>query len=184
MRLFIASEIDAEIRNKINPVQSILNKKGIKLVEKDNIHITLKFLGEVEGTIVEKTIGSLESIIHPSFKMQVKGIGFFPNLDRIRVVWAGVDEGGEQMSELAGKIENNLKKIGFKKEKKKYTAHATIARVKNVSPLEKKEILSQIEPFRDMEFGTMIVKNFKLKKSVLTPKGPIYSDLKVFHLDG
>lgn len=181
MRLFIGIDVSAEIRDRLADVQQILNRKGIKIVEKENIHFTLKFLGEVEDRRVEVIKDALSRIESNAFKLHVKGIGFFPPSGSIRIVWAGVEEGKNEMVDIARKIDNSLKKLGFKKEKN-FVAHATIARVKRISSSERKQILSDIEPYSNKDFGWMDVDDFRLKKSTLTPEGPIYSDIGIFEL--
>jgi 2'-5' RNA ligase len=112
----------------------------------------------------------------------MKGIGFFPSPSNIRVVWAGVEEGNEEMVKLAKNIENTMRKFGFKREKS-FAAHATIARVKKITTHDKKKLVYALEPHMNKDFGWMDVTDFRLKKSVLTPKGPIYSDVEVLKLE-
>ncbi|HID42653.1 MAG TPA: RNA 2',3'-cyclic phosphodiesterase [Archaeoglobaceae archaeon] len=159
----------------------MLNRKGIKIVEKENIHFTLKFLGEVEDSRVELIKDALGRIKAEAFRLHVRGIGYFPPSGSIRVIWVGVKEGEDEMSKLAGKVEDAMKKLGFRKEKN-FIAHATIARVKKLSSQERRKVLDEIEPYSDEDFGWMDVKDFRLKKSTLTPKGPIYSDVEIFGL--
>jgi len=181
MRLFIGVDVSAEIRDRLADVQQILNRKGIKVVEKENIHFTLKFLGEVEDRRVEVIKDSLSRIEADVFKLHVRGIGFFPPSGSIRVIWAGVEEGKNEMENIAKKIEDCLKKLGFKREKN-FVAHATIARVKRITSDERKRILEEIKPYSNKDFGWMDVTDFRLKKSTLTQKGPIYSAIGIFEL--
>lgn len=183
MRLFIAADLDPEIREKLVPVQQVLNRSGVKTVEKDNVHITLKFLGEVEDRRVEPIKEALRQIEFKSFDLHVKGVGFFPSLQHIKVAWVGVDEGNHEITDLAKQIDDRMKKLGFKKEKKKFIAHATLARIKKINAEEREKMLKDMEPHLNRDFGWMKVNNFTLKKSELTPKGPIYSDLEDFELE-
>ncbi len=183
MRLFIAADLDPEIRENLVPVQKILDRSGVKTVEKDNVHITLKFLGDVEDRKVEPIKETLGQIKFNSFNIHVKGVGFFPSPNHIKVAWVGVEEGNDGMSDLAKQIDDKMKKLGFKKEKKKFIAHATLARIKKINAQEREEMLKDLEPHLNQDFGWMNVSNFTLKKSELTPKGPIYSDIEVFELE-
>ncbi|MFO7966112.1 MAG: RNA 2',3'-cyclic phosphodiesterase [Archaeoglobaceae archaeon] len=183
MRLFIAADLDPEIREKLVPVQQVLDRSGVKTVKKDNVHITLKFLGEVEDSRVEPIKEALRKIEFKSFDFHVKGVGFFPSPNHIKVAWVGVEEGNDEMSDLAKQIDDKMKKLGFKKEKKKFIAHATLARIKKINAQEREKMLKDLEPYLNQDFGWMNVSNFTLKKSELTPKGPIYSDIEVFELE-
>lgn len=183
MRLFIAAELDPEIKEDLVPVQQVLDRGGVKVVDKDNVHITLKFLGEVEDKGVEPIKDALREIKFKSFNIHAKGIGFFPSSNHIKVVWVGIEEGEDKMSDLAEQIDDRMKKLGFQKEKKKFTAHATLARVKKINTKEREKMLKDLEPYLKQDFGWMDVNNFTLKKSELTPKGPIYSDLEIFELE-
>jgi len=93
-------------------------------------------------------------------------------------VWAGVRS--EKLTELANAIRSEMKKLGFR-EDKEFVAHATLARIKRIDPADRKRLLEDLESFK-VE-GKWIVKDFKLKQSRLTPKGPIYSDVSVHKLD-
>ncbi|MFP3909150.1 MAG: RNA 2',3'-cyclic phosphodiesterase [Archaeoglobaceae archaeon] len=183
MRLFIAADLDPKIREELVPVQQFLDRRGIKTVEKDNIHITLKFLGEVEDKRIEPIKEALRQIKLNSFNMHVKGVGFFPSPNHVKVAWVGVEEGKDEMIKLAEQIEDRMKKLKFKKEKKKFIPHATLARIKKINAQEREKMLKDLEPYLNQDFGWMKVNEFTLKKSELTPKGPVYSDLEIFELD-
>jgi 2'-5' RNA ligase len=180
MRLFIAVDMDSAIREKLESLKRILNRKGVKPVEKDNIHITLKFLGEVEEGKIEPIKESLKKIEMKAFRMHVKGIGFFPSASNPRIVWVGVEEGEEEMVKLAEMIENAMKKFGFRRDKS-FVAHATLARMKKITSEEKKRLVRELESV-NQDFGWMEVKDFRLKQSTLTPSGPIYRDVAMFEL--
>jgi 2'-5' RNA ligase len=183
MRLFVAVDMSDEVRENIYSLYNIIKSfKGLKPVEKENIHITLKFLGEVPDQRVEIVKDRLGEVKAKAFRMHLKGIGFFPSGKHIRVIWVGVEEGNEEISRLAEMVENAMKRLGFKRDKS-FVAHATIARVKNISPADKRKLLNELEPYMNSDFGWMDVKDFRLKKSTLTPSGPIYTDLAVYSLE-
>ena len=149
-------------------------KTDVKLVEPENIHITLKFLGETQ----EELIRDIEEIMKESvkgiqpFTVQLKNVGVFPNKNYIRVVWIGI-ENSEKLRKIAEYLDEHLTQLGFKKEKKSFSAHLTIARVK--SSKNKEKLLRVIEKYNDFEFTTNRVDTVKLKKSELTPMGPVYT---------
>ena len=148
----------------------------VKMVNLKNTHITLKFLGDIDESIVpgiEEVMKEAVSGIEP-FTMKLKGAGAFPNLNRINVVWAGM-ENADALCEIANKINANLVPLGFEVERRKFSPHVTVARVRGD---RNREILAfTIEQFQDIEFGEVPVNSIVLKKSVLTSKGPIYSDI-------
>jgi len=176
-RGFIAIDIKltANILKLLNDIIKL--NANIKLVEPKNIHITLKFLGDVQ----ENNIDEIEQIIRKSvneiepFKIKLKGTGVFPNKNYIRIIWIGIKD-TELLSKIAENIDENLSKLGFKKEKRGFSAHLTIGRVKTAK--NKPFLLKVIENYSDFEFSTQEVSSINLKKSDLTPKGPIYTTLK------
>jgi len=180
-RGFIAVDIDSF--PKLIQFENEIKKTGanVKLVEPDNIHITLKFLGDTDENQIER----IEEIMKDSvkdidpFKVQLIGAGIFPNQNYIKVMWIGI-KNGEKIGRIATKIDEQLSELGFKKDKRGFSAHLTIARVRSVKNKEK--LLQIIEKYRDIEFVTFEVKSIKLKKSELTPKGPIYTTLKEIKL--
>ena len=176
-RGFIAIDIDSF--PKLVQFENEIKNTGanVKLVEPENVHITLKFLGDTD----EGYIDQIEEIIKDavkqtdSFEIQLKGSGVFPNQNYIKVMWIGI-KNGEKIGKIASKIDKQLSELGFEKEKRGFSAHLTIARVRSAKNKEK--LLQIIEKYRDMEFGNFKVDSVKLKKSELTSKGPIYTALK------
>ncbi len=176
-RGFIA--IDIDVSEKIKNIINQLEKSGanLKIVKAEKMHITLKFLGNTE----EKLVDSIEKIMKKSvekikpFEIEIKSTGVFPNENYIKVIWVGI-ENGEIIAEIAEKIDSTLSKIGFKKEKRKFSPHITIARVK--SGRNKDKILQILNKYKGETLLKMKVESIKLKKSELTPKGPIYTKLR------
>ena len=182
-RGFIAIEIDNF--PKIKQLEREIKKTNskIKSVELKNIHITLKFLGDTS----EDQIGNIENImknvikdIEP-FDIILKGVGVFPNRKYIKIIWIGILQ-GKPIIEIASRIDKQLTNIGFKREKKVFSPHLTIARVRSL--INKNEILHIIDKYEKIEFGKLKVNSIKLKKSELTAKGPIYTDIKEIKLKG
>lgn len=176
-RGFIA--IDIDVFPKLVQFENEIRNSGanVKLVEPENIHITIKFLGDTDEGLVER----IEEIIKDAaggldpFEIKLKGAGVFPNNNYIKVMWIGI-ENGERIGKIANKIDEKISELGFEKEKRRFSAHLTIARVKSAKNKEK--LLQLIEKYGEIEFGTLMVNTIKLKKSELTSKGPIYTTLK------
>lgn len=169
MRLFIGIELPEGIRERVFALEKELPKEGIKPVAKENLHITIKFIGEKEDA--SETIAALEKIENEQIKIDVKGVGAFPSMDYINVIWVGAEGGLEP---LVRKIENALK---MKKER--FDGHITIARVRK--RIEAREFFKKHE---NEDFGKFTAESFTLYKSTLTPQGPIYERLKEFELRG
>jgi 2'-5' RNA ligase len=176
-RGFIAIEVDSF--PKIIEFENEIKNSGamVKLVEPQNIHITLKFLGDTNENLIEK----IEEILRASvenikpFEISLRGAGFFPNQNYIKVIWIGI-ENTEQLGQITYKIDDQISKLGFNREKRKFSAHLTVARVKSAK--NKDKLIQIIEKYKEIEFGKIIVDSIKLKQSELTPKGPSYTTLK------
>ena len=172
MRVFIAIEIsDEEILKRIQTFQENLgiDAKPTKITQ---IHFTLQFLGEIDEKECEKVKDVLNKISFSQFELSLRGVGGFPNLKNPRVIWIGTEKGGQKLSEIAKKVGVKLSALGFKKDEK-FKPHLTIFRVKK----RINDISSFMKEFETVEFGTQMVSQIKLKKSVLSPKGSEYSDL-------
>ncbi|MFA4641325.1 RNA 2',3'-cyclic phosphodiesterase [Pyrococcus kukulkanii] len=182
MRAFIAIDVSEEVRDAIVKAQDFIGTKEakIKFVERENLHITLKFLGEITQEQAEEIKRVLAEIAkrHKKHEVRVKGIGVFPNPNYVRVIWAGV-ENDEGIKAIAQDIEGELSKLGFKKDKE-FVAHVTIGRVKFVK--DKLGLAMKLKELANEDFGTFRVEAIELKKSTLTPKGPIYETLARFEL--
>ncbi len=173
MRTFVAIEISSnEIINSISKFQSEININA-KPVEPHNLHFTLQFLGEISQDTVEKVMVSLNSVKFSSFMINFKGIGAFPKLKFPRVIWIGTDENsGNSLIKLAKKVENTLIPLGFSIDKP-FKPHITVFRIKNKIG----DVSKELDKFKSINFGTQEITGFKLKQSVLSSKGPVYSDL-------
>jgi len=175
-RGFIA--IDIDVFPKLLEFEKKIKETGanVKLVDPENVHVTLKFLGETNMSQMEEIDKIMKDAIKDidPFDIQLKGAGVFPNENYIKVIWIGIKQ-GESIDIITGKIDEQLSKIGFKKEKRGFSPHLTIARVR--SSKAKDEILQVIKRYRDVQFVDLRVDSIKLKKSDLTPNGPIYSTM-------
>ncbi len=178
IRSFIAIDVEEEeIISKIVEIQREISDSNakLKMVKKENLHFTLKFLGNVEESrldLVKSIISDIAKEYSP-FNLLLHGIGAFPRISRPNVVWVGVLDGREVFIEIARKIDKSLAKLGFKRENKSFEPHLTIARVKGYSG----NLPDILRKMSDIEIGTVRIEEIKLKKSTLTPEGPIYETL-------
>jgi 2'-5' RNA ligase len=181
IRSFVAFDIDNEsILKKMADVQNLLIKTGadLKLVEPKNIHITLRFLGNITTPMVEKIFEEMKTVQFIPFDAKIYGVGAFPSSCYPRVLWAGITEGADQLRSISNQLEPRFRSLGFAPDPKGFSPHLTIARVK--SGRNKAELARFIDEKADYEFGAVNAACLRLKKSDLTPRGPIYSTLKEF----
>ncbi|WP_297497849.1 RNA 2',3'-cyclic phosphodiesterase [Thermococcus sp.] len=182
MRAFIAIDVSDEVRDNLLKAQERIGNKvaKIKFVERENLHVTLKFLGEIDEALAEEVKKALGEIAnrHRKHRVKVKGIGVFPNPNYVRVIWAGI-ENDEGLKAIAQDVEKEMHRLGFKKDKD-FVAHVTIGRVKFVK--DKLELTMALKDLANKDFGEFEVNAIELKKSTLTPKGPIYETIARFEL--
>jgi 2'-5' RNA ligase len=178
IRTFIALDLeDGPTKERILEVQKEILSLGVeaKPVEPENLHFTIKFLGEIEESRVKKVIEGVSRVKFEPIKAKLIGLGAFPSLTHINVVWVGVDEeAGKAMTRLWEDVEMELEKNGFTRERK-FEPHMTIMRIK--SGLRKQELAAAIKRYERTEFGEETFSKIKVKKSVLTKDGPVYYDL-------
>ncbi|MDO5844147.1 MAG: RNA 2',3'-cyclic phosphodiesterase [Methanocorpusculum sp.] len=171
VRLFIAVEPSNEIQTKIAEAGETLKGAGrLSFAKTEQMHITLKFLGEVEENKIPKIEEALKQISGKPYRLTASKVSSFGRPPR--VIKAEVNDGGES-AKLAEQLEPLLANAGFPREDKKFSPHITIARVKEYSPsLEEK-----ISSLHDSEFGSCTINEIALKKSILTPSGAIYDTI-------
>lgn len=174
IRAFLSVDIENSILlSKIGEIQQRLEKNAMKFkaVERNNIHFTLRFFGDTEMTKINQIHEALSKIQLGRFPIQIEGVGAFPTTRRPRVIWVGVSQGEEHFSQLKTEIEASLKSIGYKPDRK-FHAHATIARVREIK--DRDAMLDNLESLAAEPVGTMSISNFRMTKSTLTPSGSIY----------
>ncbi len=176
IRTFIAVELPDRFLHDIEKIESELDTPGIKLVEPEQVHITLKFLGDINESDIEPITSALSQINCAPFEARIKGIGVFPKIAYIKVIWLGAQGNFEV---LHNEVEHVLLPFKFANDHQ-FSPHATLARVKLLR--EKALILEKIKKLEDIDLGTMDVGSISLKKSTLTPHGPIYETLKEIKL--
>ena len=179
IRTFIAIEIDPETRQKISKLISVLKKSeaDVKWAAEGQMHITLKFLGNIDKDKIQGISDAISVISNnsKSFTIRFSAIGAFPDISHPRVIWLGIDKGAEYLKMLNDKIEADLEKLGFAKESRKFEPHFTLGRIrssKNISNLKK--LIEEISCDTGKEIP---VNKLILFQSNLNPKGAVYSAL-------
>jgi 2'-5' RNA ligase len=184
MRTFIAIELPEGIKKQIEQAQAPLKKTEafVSWVKPGNIHVTLKFLGEVPEDKINEVFSGTERALAGAkrFTMTLKGMGAFPDFRRPRVIWVGAGSGTEELSQVANKIEEEMEKIGFPREKRKFSAHFTIGRVKSPKNIEK---LTEMVESSDFQTEEIEVKEVVMMRSQLHPAGAIYTPLRKLPLE-
>ncbi len=181
MRVFIAIPCPDELKEGMIKIQESIKAAGnLSLVKPENIHLTMKFLGEIEENSIPGINRRLEFLSKlPGFNISLRGVGVFPNIGYIRVVWIGVGEGAEKIIRIHSEIDKNLKDMRFKTDKN-FHPHLTIARVKFP---EKKEYLKNIiRKNSTRDFGGFRVDRIEIMESRLSPEGPEYSAIHEIRL--
>jgi len=182
IRAFIAVEIDQPLKQKISELISKLKKSdtNIKWVNENQIHFTLKFLGNIEESKVQAISAVLKSIASHSkeFALTLSDIGAFPNMKRPRVIWIGVDKGADNLKILADKIEIELEKLGFEKEKREFKSHLTLGRVRSLKNRKNRDSDHFLKMQKwSLSLGEIKIDKLILFQSTLTPKGATYTQL-------
>lgn len=189
IRAFIAIELPEEARAELGRMIDALRKavgggggKDLKWVNPDNIHLTLKFLGDVAPEMIDEVAGAMDEAASGTGPMSlaIGGVGGFPNLRSPRVVWAGLDA-PEELAELHEALEDALAPLGFAPEERAFRPHLTLCRVK--APAAGRSIGPKAEALDPGEKVRFTAGSISLIKSVLTPKGPKYTVLKEVHLE-
>jgi len=178
VRSFVSIDLeDQQILSRIGSILSSLKALGgdLKPVEEENIHLTLKFLGNVSTPRLAEVKSSLQQLAFPSFTAEIKGAGAFPNLKHMNVIWVGVNEGWTQVEQIYEQVEKLLSGVGFRRENHPFSPHITIARVR--SGRKRDETANFLQHLSDESFGTITVNKVRLKQSILSSAGPKYSTL-------
>ncbi len=190
MRVFVALDIPEEVRAAIGALIEKLRptSKIARWVRIEGIHVTLKFIGEVSPEKIEPIQASLSQVEFPnSIQLKFRGVGFFPNERRPRVLWAGI-EAGEELSALAAAVETSLEPLGIPKEQRVFSPHLTLARFDtarhkpSASAFDRlHQAISQAGP---LEFGSSTAREFHLYQSTLKRGGAEYTRLATFRFAG
>ena len=189
IRAFLAIELNPEIRLQLGQlIQKFkaLHVHAVRWVAVENIHLTLKFLGVVNLTDLDKLSKILlsRSAEFSPFSFQVSGMGAFPNNRKPRVVWVGLPA-SSALQELQGAIEDSATQIGIPDEERRFSPHLTLGRVRNdAPPADLQTLSSALTSMQASDLGSMTAASFTLFRSDLRPQGPLYTPLAHFPLAG
>jgi len=173
VRTFVALELSKDIQDQLAFAQEIIRgcKARLTFVDPKNIHITAKFLGEVDEKTLQKVMDALRSVTFSSFPVTA-GTVTVNNPKRPHTVWCAIDDAGKG-ERLFNLVEDALVPLGFERETRRFTPHATLARVKSPHP----SLFSTLDSLKDKSYGSCTICGITLKKSTLLPQGPVYEDL-------
>ncbi|WAC04400.1 MAG: RNA 2',3'-cyclic phosphodiesterase [Methanoregula sp.] len=173
VRTFIALELSDEVRARLGEAQEVLKRCNARMtwVDQKNIHITVKFLGEVDIKKIPDIKSALKSVSFRSFPIKT-GTITTNNPHRPFTVWCTIEDEG-LCTQLLDLVERSLAPLGFAREKRKFTPHATVARVRTFDP----SLFNAIKSLSSKIYGNCTINGMRLKSSTLTPNGPVYEDL-------
>lgn len=183
IRAFIAIDLDPQvienIRRTIEDLKPLI--PGVRWVSAKNFHLTLKFLGDVEESLIDNVSAALSGALcpFPRLSINAKGLGVFPNLRRPRILWVGL--AGNALTTLAARVESALEPLGFAAGQRPFTPHLTIGRWRQIDR-PPKTLGEALASWRNRNFGESTVDKMVLYQSVLKPDGPIYQTLEVVTL--
>ena len=189
MRTFIAVDFQTEILTKIERIIDYLRTQtpvdALKWVKRDNLHLTLKFIGEISPDKIYQVKALMAEALLSStaFAVEVKGLGMYPNANNPRVVWLGI-ENGSGLVDTHKRLNNILSQVNIKPDTRPFSPHLTIARVKkNALPNQVKLVGGTLSQFKVGSLGITRVENIRLYQSELTPQGSIYTPLTTIALN-
>ncbi len=189
LRLFIAIELPEELKRELAGLQARLRAPGdpVKWVEPAGIHLTLKFLGAVPAGRMPEINTAMSSAGEgvPPFRLALAGLGVFPSLRRVQVVWVGLKGDIETLNRLQQRLESSMAALGFPPENRPFTSHLTLARVREQATPAERQQLAEIISRTTFEPGSSFeVDSFSLMRSQLTRQGAIYSRVSLVSLRG
>jgi 2'-5' RNA ligase len=186
VRIFVALDIPEEVRAALGALIARLRpvSRAARWTRIEGVHLTLKFIGEVQPEKVEAIKASLARICYRDpIEIKFRNVGFFPNERRPSVFWAGV-ETGEELGALASAVETPLEPLGIAKEKRAFSPHLTLARFKSPDASALNRLHEAISAAGPLEFGAAVAKEFHLYQSILKPDGAEYTRLATFRFAG
>ena len=185
IRSFIAIPLATDIRQAAVKLLERLRQPndGIKWVPTDNLHLTLKFLGEVDNTEVPRVCDVIRQVTAtlPPFEISFAGTGGFPQLERPRILFVGVNDPGSLVAMVSG-LESALAELGFKPEPRDYRPHLTIGRTRGGSRRADASVVERLRQEQDLQLGTMTADCVQLFASFLDKGGPTYQVMDTVEL--
>ncbi len=185
MRLFVSVDLPETLTESVADLQAVFEgASGLNFVDPGQVHVTLKFLGEVDEEQVPELEAELEAAVADAaidpFTVRFGGLGVFPDLEYISVVWLGVEMGGDQLRQLHEAIEARTTAMGFDPEEHDFTPHVTLARMEHAGG---KDLVQEAVRTRDPTVGETRVTSVRLTESTLTRDGPQYSTVERLSLE-
>jgi 2'-5' RNA ligase len=184
LRTFIAVSLSPSILAGIEKLMRTLqsNGEGVHWVEPQNLHITLKFLGDVPLNDLPQLISTTTQCVSrtDSFDMTLQGFGAFPSWESPKTIWIGCQEGSEELEKLAERINEGLRSLGFPKEARRFSPHLTIGRVKK--PTQGSPLMPILDANHNRLFGSCSISEVQIFSSELTRRGPFYTELAAITL--
>jgi 2'-5' RNA ligase len=182
IRAFIAVELPSFLKEELGRIESILkagNTTPVKWVDFESIHLTLKFLGDIESSRVGEIIEGIKNAcvgISP-FELKIKGLGVFPNPARTRIAWVGLADATDELSLLQRNIESEMEKLEYERETRKFSHHLTLARVRDQATPDERERFGNLVTATAFSSERITVNSVSLMKSHLTRQGALYTRL-------
>ncbi|ADB59132.1 2'-5' RNA ligase [Haloterrigena turkmenica DSM 5511] len=185
MRLFVSVDLPDDLAAPVADLQDeFADAGGLNFTDPEQAHLTLKFLGDVDEDRVPALERELEAAVADAdvdhFTVRYGGLGVFPSLDYISVVWLGTETGGEELTRLHEAIEERTTAMGFEPESHDFTPHVTLARMEHAGS---KDRVQELVRERDPTIGETTVEEIRLTESTLTDSGPVYSTVESFPLE-
>lgn len=182
IRSFIAVELPEEIKTRLEQLEAQLKSETqtrVKWVDPNSIHLTLKFLGNIDAGRTGEITRVMEEAVKgiPPFRLSVKDLGVFPNIRRVQVAWVGLSGEVDRLRQLQQRLESNLEQLGFAAESRAFTPHLTIARIRNQASPDERQKFGQLITGTSFDAGEISVDAISLMRSQLTRQGAIYSRL-------
>ena len=189
VRSFIAIELPDELKLRLTQMETELKRDeppGVKWVSPESIHLTLKFLGNIDAGRIEAITRAMEESAQgiAPFRLRASGLGVFPNQKRAQVAWVGINGEVDRLSRLQKQLESNLTRLAFTPESRAFTPHLTLARLKNYASPDERQSFGRLIASREFTAGNIEVVAINLMKSQLTRSGAIYSRLSSARLEG
>ena len=180
IRCFVEIEIPEAIQTLLTSAQEELRKdiRGASWVKRGNIHLTLKFLGDVAPNQISVIKNAIEQVAdtRSPFSMEIGGIGAFPNLTRPRIIWASVKTGADEIIAIAREIDIGLSRHGYERDEKPFSPHLTLSRLKH--RIDLKPLVDVFQQYDTINGATMVVNEIRVAQSHLRQSGAVYTPLE------
>lgn len=185
MRLFVSVDLPSELADEVAAVQDLFaDAAGLDFTDPEQAHLTMKFLGETPDHRLEETVDALETAVDSAdvepFEVTYGGLGVFPSIEYISVVWLGVQKGGREFERLHVPIEAELVDAGFEEADHEFTPHVTLARMNHAGG---KDLVQRVVRENSPVVGTTTVEDVRLTESTLTQDGPVYETVHTVALE-